>query len=72
MNNKRSRSNAKANIWDTKIRSEDAVKYILTVSRLKKVDLGCFDDENEIEINKYLRIKRRNATHNIFKFNLLK
>ena len=65
-NIKRTRSNAKGDIWDTEIKREDAIKYILTVSKLKK-KINSIDETSEFEIGKYFKV-RRNATHNIFSF----
>lgn len=35
MNTKRSRSNAKANIWDIQITSEEMIRFILVASHIK-------------------------------------
>ena len=66
-NIKRSRSNAKGDIWDTEIKRVDAIKYILTVSKLK-MKINSIDETSEFEIDKYFKVNRRNATHNIFSF----
>ncbi len=64
-NIKRTRSNAKGDIWDTEIKHEDTIKYILTVSKLKK-KINSIDETSEFEIGKYFKVNRRNATHNMF------
>ena len=61
---KRSRSNAKADIWEIEIKSEDMVKFILTVEKSK----NNFDKETYypeiigIDLNR----RRRNAKPNIW------
>ena len=66
---KRSRSNAKANIWDIEISTSNAVNFIFTVqrSKYKYENEECIGDELILENSRNNNI-RRNAIPNIWLF----
>jgi hypothetical protein len=58
-NNKRSRSNAKANIWDIQVTNEEIIRFLTVVAQ----NLNFYNIELDENINLN---RRRNATSNIW------
>ena len=64
---KRPRSNAKADIWDTKIKSEDIIRFMLAVERSKDSYTDNYeDDKSTNEATESILNKRRNGKSNIW------